>query len=150
MAIKLDFDLAAFHLVKQLYLEPYERIAPGLSNSIMESMIENISKDLIKKIELHLPGKGEVIYATVVKAYNRHRKFQQALIADVNYFDYVGFERKDSRPFCLNLLKQAQKGKRWHITEILQMYNGSNLSVNIFCGGENCRHDWEPDPFYEN
>jgi len=143
------FDLAAFHLIKQLYLEPYEKMAPGLIDIVFKSMILGESKEMVSKVNMHLSGKGEAIYVTVCKAYSRIQQYKSALIADVEYFNFSGFKRKNSSPFCLKMLIEAERGKRWNIRELLELRNGTNLPVIIFGGGEECHHDLDPDPFYK-
>lgn len=145
-----NFSLDAFEKIKQFYLIRYEKEGSVLSNLILNSMSEGMPKSVIKKIDLIIPGKGLCIYNTIYMAFNRYRNIQKAEIAGVNHFDYTGLVRNDSRPFCLNLLNLAKKGKRWTLKEIIMdMENEAGLPVNLFGGGENCHHDWEADPFYE-
>lgn len=54
-------------------------------------------------------------------------------------FRYSGPNDKLTRPFCAKLV-----GKTFSADEIRRMSNGQNLPVDLFGGGYNCRHSWQP------
>lgn len=87
-------------------------------------------------------AQAETLGKTQVKGYSNALKSEKARIANVTYFEYVGFRFENTREFC-----QALLGHTFHIDDIRQMDNGQISPVMIYRGGYNCRHDWEADPF---
>jgi len=85
---------------------------------------------------------ADTIARTQVKGYARTAKAEKARIAEVFLYEYAGILRRTTRPFCRALL-----GTTHHIDRINQMRNGNLNPVWQYCGGWNCYHDWEPDPF---
>jgi hypothetical protein len=85
---------------------------------------------------------AETIARTQVKAYGRVSKNTKSEIAAIVYFEYIGILRPTSREFCKLLVDTTH-----HIDDIRKMRNGNREPVLEFCGGWNCHHDWEPDPF---
>lgn len=55
-------------------------------------------------------------------------------------FEYAGANDKLTRPFCNKLLEK--RPPIYTLDEINKMDNGQNLSVKIYGGGWNCRHEW--------
>lgn len=88
---------------------------------------------------------ADTIARTQVKGYARVAKTEKARIAEVFLYQYVGIIRRTTRPFCLALI-----GTTHHINRIRKMRNGNLETVLNYCGGWNCHHDWEPDPFAKN
>lgn len=74
--------------------------------------------------------------------YQRTLKVNKAALADVQYFEYVGLVTKGTRPFC-----RAMVGQTVHVDTIGRLRNANREPVLYNCGGWNCKHEWEPDPF---
>jgi len=87
---------------------------------------------------------ADTLAKTTVKALSRGSKNEKARLGEVFWFEYVGIKRDTTRPFCLAMIGQTR-----HVDIIRQMRNGQIETVLQFCGGYNCHHDWEPDPFYK-
>jgi hypothetical protein len=125
-----------------------ERTIHEIATSVRESQIQNETvsklKDRLKRISSKAAFYAETIAQTQVKVISRVAKYEKASIAEVVYFEYIGARRPTIRPFC-----DEHLGNTYHINGILAMDNGSALPVIESCGGWNCVHDWEPDPFYE-
>jgi len=85
---------------------------------------------------------ADTIAKTSLKAHGRSVKAEKARLGNVPVFEYVGIIRSTTRPFCRELV-----GTTHHIDDIRQMQNDNREPVLIHCGGWNCIHDWEPDPF---
>jgi len=88
---------------------------------------------------------ADTIAKTQVKAYGRAAKQEKARIGGVEHLEYVGLIRSTTRPFC-----RAMVGTTHHIDQIQKMRNGNREPVETYCGGWNCIHDWEPDPFADS
>ena len=79
---------------------------------------------------------------TSLADYSRSLKVTQAEQAGIALFEYAGFLTAGTRPFCAGHL-----GRIIHIDNVQRMRNGNREPVIQHCGGWNCRHVWEPDPF---
>lgn len=82
---------------------------------------------------------SETITRTAYNAFNQLSRFEE--VEKVNRFTFVG--PPASRPFCRLLMQQAENGRTWTLKEIRNMNNGQGLPVESYCGGWNCRHQWE-------
>lgn len=87
---------------------------------------------------------ADTLARTGVKGIARTAKAEKARLGEVFWQQYVGIIRPETRPFC-----EAMKGQTRHVNTIRQMRNGQIEPVLHYCGGFNCHHDWEPDPFYK-
>ncbi len=87
---------------------------------------------------------AETIAKTQIKTVGRAAKAEKARLASVQMFEYVGIIRSTTRPFCRRMV-----GTTLNLNEIHQLRNGNKEPVLLHCGGWNCIHDWEPDPFAE-
>lgn len=103
----------------------------------------------VRDLEEKLKGVGgkaatfaRVIANTQIKTVARVAKAEKARIAEVHFYQYVGIIRETTRPFC-----EALVGHSFDINTIRAMDNGNRNPVLYYCGGWNCIHDWEPDPF---
>lgn len=99
-------------------------------------------RERISPISLKARAYADTIAKTHVKSYGRALKATKARLASVPAFEYVGIVRDTTRPFCRNLV-----GSTHHVDDIRRMRNGNREPVHLHCGGWNCIHDWEPDPF---
>lgn len=139
-------------------IEAIERVAAarwgsyskGMSKKIARTLRRNlaagnnetqITRELTNKTNL---GKtvAETLGRTSVNGYGTALKMEKARLADVVYFEYVGFRRENTRHFCLEMI-----GQTVHIDDIRKMRNGQIEPVQTYMGGYNCHHHWEPDPF---
>ena len=103
----------------------------------VEELIERI-RPINQKTEFYARAIGQ----TIIKRYGRALKNEKARLAEVERFQYVGAIRRTSREFC-----RTHAGKTYALTTILQLKNRNLEPVIENCGGWNCVHDWEPDPF---
>jgi len=122
-------------------------IRKGLAD---ELSAKEFSKEIAKTGDA-VSAYADTIAITKLKDYGSLAKIEKARIAEVLYFDYVGFIRKNTRDFCLKMLAQAKAGKRWTVKELDALDNGPKQPkpVSQCRGGWRCHHDTEPDPFYE-
>ena len=119
-----------------------EAISRTLKRGFVEKKTsKEIARDL-RRVNDTVAYYADTLAKTQVKAYGRVLKEEKARIADVQRFEYVGLVRPTTRPFCLALI-----GRTFHLKAISQMRNGQLGPVLQYCGGYNCNHDWEPDPF---
>ena len=93
---------------------------------------------LTRKVDAH----RETLAKSQLVRYARTLKVEQAAQAGVEYFEYAGFVLPGTRPFCA-----AHVGRVVHVDNVSRMRNGNREPVLTNCGGWNCRHVWEPDPF---
>ena len=101
--------------------------------------------DKIKQVDDVVAGYSETIAKTQMKGYGRALKYEKANIGEVFYYEYVNPLHDNSRQFCIDHV-----GNTYHIDVINKMQNGAKQLKPVidYCGGWNCNHDWEPDPFY--
>jgi len=99
----------------------------------------------LKTLDEKVVHYADTIARTQVKGYARLAKAEKARLAEVFLYEYTGPIIKTTRPFCLALI-----GKTLHIDTINKMRNGNKEPVRTYCGGWNCHHDLEPDPFAKN
>lgn len=130
--------------------ETIEHIRKSLEKSYKEELTYQETVKLIGKEDERARFYSRTIATTGMRAYARAGKNEKANIAEVFYFEYVGPLRIHSRPFCREMV-----GKTLHINEINKLGRAEVGQAFIspcilFCGGWNCGHDWEPDPFYNN
>lgn len=90
---------------------------------------------------------ADTIAWTQVKAYGRAIKNIKANIAEIFFYDYYGPLRETTRKKCLWALAK----KTFSVEEIAEQdndkWNGQIKPFMIYCGGWNCAHDLEPNPF---
>ncbi len=103
----------------------------------------------IKKVGGGVSDYANVLAATQIKGYAREVKHQKANIGEVYWYKYMGNIRETTRDFC-----REKVGNHFHIDEIRAMDNDPRQEKQLkpvitYCGGWNCRHDWEPNPFYK-
>lgn len=120
--------------------------ARQIAEFIKRDLAKGLNERRLRRHIAEIGGKAqfyaETIARTSLKGYSRAAKLEKARIGDVKYYEYVGIRRAATRPFCLALI-----GTTHNLTQIRGMSNGQGLPVEIYCGGWNCHHDWEPDPF---
>lgn len=107
----------------------------------VRSMIANdyAARSIEAQVARHVRGARAVaatITNTAVAGFDRLSTFREADLVGVQRFKFVGPPAQ--RPFCRDRL-----GKIFTLVEIQGMDNGQGLSVQIYCGGYNCRHTWE-------
>lgn len=139
--------IKAVEQANQLQLQGYEeKTIESIARTVRQGIVEDVDfKELtrrIKKIGGTAGYYAETLAGTQLKRFARISKYNKSLIANVEYFTYAGVLRETTRSFCRACLL-----KTFHINNILKMRNGNLEPVIINCGGWNCIHDWEPDPF---
>jgi hypothetical protein len=155
--IQRDYTkVRAVEKVTQDYLGTFEK---ATENKLIKTIRSGLSKSLsesefaasISKCGDSVSAYADTIAITKLKDYGNLIKLEKARIAEVLWFDYVGFLRKTSRPFCIEILKQSKAGKRWTIKQLDALDNGPKQPkpVSKCRGGWRCHHDIEPDVFYE-
>ena len=143
--------IAAIEKVNSTRLGNYEqRWVNKLSKVTRRALVDNVDyyelRNRIKHVGGGVADYADVLASTQIKGYGREIKYQKATLGEVLWYEYMGNIRKTTRPFCL-----PKVGEHFHINEIEKMENGPKQlkPVITYCGGWNCRHDWEPDPFYK-
>lgn len=79
---------------------------------------------------------------TAVMSFNQTVTVSKALELGFDLFVYIGADDKVTRPFCKKLLDKNPP--IYSKSEIEAMNNGQDLSVFVYRGGYNCRHQWRP------
>lgn len=119
------------------------RIADTLRPALLKGMEWQDVADELKKIDSKTQFYGDTLARTLVKGYGRYAKRIKADMAGIKYYEYVGPNRANTRPFCF-----ALNGHHCSAGEIRLSKNGHGIPVKGYCGGYNCHHEWEPDPFF--
>lgn len=123
-----------------------ESVIADMKRQLRKGLLADESVDALRKRIAPLSQKASfyanTIAQTQVKALGRTSKAEKARLGEVPFFEYVGVVRDTTRPFC-----RALAGTTHHVNSIRQMRNGNLEPVMQYCGGWNCIHDWEPDPF---
>jgi len=138
------------------YLGKFEQaVELKLIKTVRQGLTDKLSRkeftQLIKTADDTIINYADTISVTKLMQYGRVSKIEKARTASIVYFDYVGFRRKTTRLFCLNMLDLAADGTRWTLEELDALDNGKKQlkPVSQYCGGWHCFHDLEPDPFYK-
>lgn len=132
----------------QSYLGRYRKSTVAqIAKVVRKGLLDgNSIRQITRALKAGTDGKAQfyarTIAQTAVKGYGRAGKAEKANLAEVFYYEYVGIIRKNTRPFC-----RLMVGSTHHIDFIRVMRNGNLEPVITHCGGWNCHHDWEPDPF---
>jgi len=121
-----------------------QEIRTEIQNGLAAGDDVDALRDRIAPISSKASFYAETIAKTHVKSFGRAVKAEKARLGNVPTFEYVGIIRSTTRPFCRELVDTTH-----HIDDIRKMRNNNREPVLIHCGGWNCIHDWEPDPFNE-
>jgi predicted XRE-type DNA-binding protein len=123
-----------------------EGVTDEITRQLRQGLAQDEGVDALQKRIAPISKKASYYSGTIaqtgVKAQTRALKTEKARVAGVYMYEYVGLLRSTTRPFCRTML-----GSTHHISDIRQMSNGNREPVITYCGGWNCIHDWEPDPF---
>lgn len=121
-------------------------VLDALTRELRASGVERESitalKDRISDLESKASNSALTIARTQIMTVARAGSADQARLAGIGIFQYVGLRRGSNRAFCHVLVGQTHT-----ITTIDQLRNGNREPVLLNCGGWNCIHKWEPDPF---
>lgn len=120
--------------------------AREVSRRVRRAILEGDNTERLKRrlegISDRVDANRDTLAKSQLMRYSRTLKVQQAAIAQVQYFEYAGIVQPTTRPFC-----RAHVGRTLHHDNVLRMRNGNREPVETNCGGWNCQHLLEPDPF---
>lgn len=153
--VQRDFSMVKkIEQINQLRLGKYEEkaieeVKRELRRGIKEKLSVRELSDRLKTVDDKVQFYSDTIAQTQLSGYARLAKNEKANLGGVFYYQYVGVLREKSRDFCIIMLN-----KTMHIKDINKLDAGTVGPAFIspcivYCGGWNCTHDWEPDPFYE-
>lgn len=132
--------------IAQSFGDYEEDVAIKIQNAVRKAVTSGQSID---DLETVISGLGEraafyaeAIAKTQLRVVARVAKVEKARIAEVVYYQYVGNVRGVTRAFC-----RTMAGTTHHVDTIRELRNGNKEPVLTNCGGWQCVHDWEPDPF---
>jgi len=127
------------------------KLRKAINEGFREKLDRREFTEKIKKVDNVLTQYADTISVTKLMQYGRTGKRESARIAGIEYYDYVGYIRVNTRPFCREMMRLSKEGKRWTIKELDELDNGKKQlkPVSQYCGGWHCWHDLEPDPFYK-
>lgn len=145
-------DAGIMFAVQEAHRRQFGDYAEQMALDIEEATFRAVrNRSTVEQLEqrfIQLGGKAEVYASTLAKTQlrvtARVAKGEKARTAGVFFYQYVGGVRGVTRPFCA-----AMAGTTLHIDTIHELRNGNKEPVFENCGGWNCVHDWEPDPFAE-
>lgn len=128
-----------------------------ISRFTRKAIIEKMPvKELRRKLDSiggRVANYSNTIARSQIAGYGRESKNTKAFIGGVVWAEYIGTNTKNTRLFCLeHTSNSSPRGdNHYHVDEINQMDNGPRQlkPVLTYCGGWNCNHDWEWDPFYK-
>ncbi len=144
-------DLSEQELIKELFKTNLDDYSDDelviIKKTISDGLQQNKNFNKIAD-DLSLCGGGIAQNAiklskTFVVAFQRITHLQKALIAEIEWYQYVGIVKNKTYTFCLDILN-----KHHNIDNILKMKNGVLEPVIYFGGGFECTHRWEANPFY--
>lgn len=140
------YEMRAVERVARLQLGEYKQsTVDAIVRKVREGLKDGLSVDELTRELSSIDQKAEryarTLAFTQIKRYGRAGKYQKALLAGVEYFQYGGVLRETTRRFCRICLH-----KIFHINTIFRMRNGNLEPVILNCGGWNCIHNWEPAP----
>lgn len=149
--VNRDLDrIQAIEKVNLTRLGAYESsVERGIAKQVREGIAAGERSDKIADRLADLDDRvnsfANTLARTQVKSYGRSLKGEKARIAEIFFYEYIGLKRANTRRFCSELLDQ--NSPVFHMNDIRQMKNAQVGNVFDYCGGFNCHHDWEPDPF---
>lgn len=147
-------DLRALEKTDRIrYGEYGERTIKRITDIVHKVLLDEpdrktLEQSLIKKVDdARVAFYADTIAWTQVKAFGRAGKSIKANIAEIFFFDYFGPRRETTRPECIWALIK----KTFSTAEIEQQdsksWRGQIKPFKVYCGGWNCAHDLEPNPF---
>lgn len=150
LGVDINRDFAKIRAIERIALTNLGEYEDGMVKDILrelrEAIIRNENVKQVKRRIGRLGGRAsfyaETLARTQIKGYGRTAKAEKARIGEVFFYQYVGIIQPTTRPFCESLINTTH-----HIDQINEMKNGNLDPVLLYCGGWNCHHDWEPDPF---
>lgn len=123
-----------------------EDVAISMQKAVRKAVTTGQSIDDLEKVIAGISERSALfaraIARTQLRVVARVAKVEKARIAEVFFYQYVGNVRGVTRAFC-----RTMAGTTHHVDTIHQLRNGNKEPVLTNCGGWNCVHDWEPDPF---
>jgi len=124
-----------------------KKIIKKVNEAIDEKAAYDELVDKLRTVSTGVSYYSNTLAHTQLRAYGRNCKSEKALLAEVFYFEYVGRIREYTYSHCRKWLAQGH----FHIDEIAKLDNGAKQPkpVMVYCGGWNCHHDFEPDPFHK-
>lgn len=130
-----------------------ERISYFTRKAILDDLSSNELKLKLERIGGRVANYSNTIARSQIAGYGRESKNTKAEIGGVLYAEYVGNITENTRTFCIERLSgtSPRGDNHYHINEINELNNGPRQlkPVITYCGGWNCNHDWEWDPFYK-
>lgn len=142
-------NFAAINTVRHFYLERFKKLPQKVSNTVISYILSEQDQYAVDIINFAYPGQGLIITNTAKHAITQFHKIYQSLGAGIFYFSLFGPSIIGKCNFCQSIIEQTRQGKSLHLSEILNLNNGTALLVIFFGSGEDCKHYWEPDPFYK-
>lgn len=150
LGVDVNRDFSKIRAIERISLTQLGDYEDGMVKAILRELREAITRnENVKQVTRRLGRLGgrasfyaETLARTQLKGYGRTAKAEKARLGEVFFYEYVGILRPTTRPFCESLI-----GTTHHIDQINEMRNGNLEPVLLYCGGWNCYHDWEPDPF---
>ena len=108
-------------------------ISRGIREGLPSAELEDILARKFSKSRSH----SRTIANSSLQAFARADRFEKANTAGVKRFRYVG--PSPEREFCRKHFRKV-----YTLSEINQLSNGQLSPVRLYCGGYNCRHQWQP------
>ncbi len=164
LGVDIQRDMKKVKAIEQANLLDIGRYSNAAKRKLVKATREGLIKKLPhkelaklykKKMGKELKEEGFEFHAetwarTQAKGYGQSLKMQKANIAEVFWYDYVGiFRPAVTRAKC----KECLMKKHLHINFINEQdgetWPGQKKPFSIYCGGWNCVHHLEPNPFYK-
>lgn len=134
------------------YLKPFipEEIIIKMQPILLDSVENRIKKSgfitSILPFANQLPESPDIIFTTLVCAWDRMRKYYQASDAEIIHFTYDFSSYVHPEMPCYYFCRN-KVGRTFTLKQIQKMDNGNLSPVLFFGGGWGCNHRWEPNPF---
>ena len=105
---------------------------------LVEIIGKTFNRTVAESVTLAATSQSTFFRVATLSQFKEAQKDQDAPLR----YQYAGPIDLLIRPFCLRMMEQTASGRSWTMDEISDMDNDSDLPVDTFCGGWNCRHSW--------
>ncbi len=128
-------DLQVFTDLGEAQATNLQRVLLNYSFGIADR--ESIFADL-NSITSDLSNTSALAVDTAISGFEQITSNMLATDSGIEYFEYVGPDDNITRPFCAEHLGEVKTLEEWS-----KLDNGTDLPVEIYCGGYRCRHTLE-------
>lgn len=130
-----DRDLQVFMDLSETQATNMQRVLLNYSFGVSD---RQAAFDELNSITSDLSNTSSLAVDTAISGFEQQVSNMLATDSGIEYFEYVGPDDNITRPFCAEHLGEVKTLEEWS-----KLDNGTDLPVEIYCGGYRCRHTLE-------